>query len=99
MAPTAAPRSAVRLFAVYAAVSAVAVLVLGLTLAASYRAEAGRRGLGEGQAQAQIVATAAIQPLLDGTDLRAGLDEQTKQKLAEIVRGSDGINRLRLRDL
>jgi diguanylate cyclase len=99
MAPTSEPRSAVRLFAVYAAVSAVAVLVLGLTLAASYRAEAGRRGLGEGQAQAEIVATAAIQPLLDGGDLRAGLDAQTKQKLSEIVRGSDGINRLRIRDL
>ena len=69
MAPTTAPRSAVRLFAVYAAVSAVAVLVLGLTLAASYRAEAGRRGLGEGAAQAQIVATAAVEPLLDGRDL------------------------------
>ena len=36
----------------------------------------GAAGWAKGQAQAQIVATAAIEPLLDGRDLRAGLDPQ-----------------------
>ena len=64
------PRSAVRLFAVYAVVSAVAVLLMGLALASSYRSEANRRGVAEGATEAQIVATTAVEPLLDGTPLR-----------------------------
>jgi diguanylate cyclase (GGDEF)-like protein len=99
MAPTSAPRSAFRLFAVYAAISAVAVLVLGLTLAASYRSEATRRGVDEGVAQSQLVATTAIEPLLDGHDLGGRIGQETTAALSAIVANSDGITRLRLRDL
>ena len=100
MASTAhAPRSAVRLFAVYAVVSAVAVVLMGLALATSYRAEAERRGIAEGASEAQIVATTAIEPLLDGQDLRRGLPPDTVQALHALTQHSDGITRLRVRDL
>jgi diguanylate cyclase len=99
MAPAGAPRSAVRLFAVYAALSAVVVVLLGLTLAASYRSEATRRGLGEGVAESQIVATTAVEPLLDGRDLRGGLDPATVRALRTIATDANGITRLRVRDL
>src|SRR5664279_2423152 len=94
-----APRSAVRLFAVYAVVSAVAVLLMGLALATSYRAEANRRGLAEGTSEAQIVATTAIEPLLDGTDLRSGLTPQTVGSLQAVAKDPRVIPRLRIRDL
>ena len=48
----AASRSMARLFAVYAVISLVPVLVLGLVLASSYRHEAKRRGLAEGRSEA-----------------------------------------------
>src|SRR5579871_3120595 len=49
-------RSMTRLFAVHAAILLVPVLVLGAFLAASYRAEANRRGLAEGRSEASVIA-------------------------------------------
>jgi diguanylate cyclase (GGDEF)-like protein len=99
MGSSAVPRSAVRLFAVYAAVSAAVVLLLGLTLAASYRSEATRRGLAEGTRESQIVASTAIEPLLGQTDLRAGLTPSTRTALQQIATDANGVERLRIRDL
>ena len=100
--PVTQTRSATRLFLVYAAVSAVPVLVLGLVLAASYRSEADRRGLDEGRQQAAVVAVTAIEPLLAGTDLSGGLDATTRARLAAVADravASGAVTRLRIRDL
>ena len=94
--------SALRLFLVFAVVSLIPVLVLGLVLAASYRSDAAARGLAEGRAQAALFAHVAVEPLLAGADLSqpltaqevAGLDRMSSSAVAggEVVR-------LRLRDL
>ena len=97
--PTA--HSATRLFAVYAAVSLVPVVVLGLVLAGSYRSEATRRGLAEGRSEAAIVASTAIEPLLNG-DLRRGLPRQQQadlRKVTDAAIAAGSVVRLRLRDL
>src|SRR3954453_24115681 len=62
-----------RLFAVYAAVSLVPVLVLGLVLSSLLHRQATRAGLSEGASEARVVARSSIAPLLDGHDLRQGL--------------------------
>ena len=98
---TPSPHSATRLFAVYAAVSLVPVVVLGLVLASSYRAEAGRRGLAEGRSEAALVASTAIEPLLGG-DLTNGLTPAQTTALHKVTDAAvaDGsLLRLRLRDL
>lgn len=103
MNPTAARvHSASRLFAVYVAVSLVPLVLFGLLLAASYRSEATRRGIAEARAMAELIANTSIQPLLDGTDLRAGLLADTVRDLRRTTRAAvaDGsVVRLRLRDL
>src|SRR6202044_3619866 len=43
-----------RLFAFYAGILLVPVLILGLLLSASYRSEARQRGLAEGQSEARL---------------------------------------------
>ncbi len=92
-----------RAFAVYAAVSLVAVVVLGVVLAASYRVEARRRGVAEGRSEAQLLASTAVEPLLDGRPLSAGLTPAEviglKNLTTEVVGPTDGVLRLRLRDL
>src|SRR4051794_41513086 len=62
-----------RLFAVYAAVSLVPVLVLGLVLSSLLHRQATHAGLSEGASEARVVARSSIAPLLDGHDLRQGL--------------------------
>ncbi len=94
--------NALRLFLLYAVVSLIPVLILGLVLAASFRSDAAARGLAEARAQAQLFAHIAVEPLLAGADLSrpltaeevAGLDQMSESAVAggEIVR-------LRLRDL
>jgi diguanylate cyclase (GGDEF)-like protein len=96
------PHSASRLFAVYAAISLVPVIILGLVLASSYRSETARRGLAEARSEASLVASTAIAPLLTGTDLRARLSDQSVTELREVTSqavDSGAIVRLRLRDL
>ena len=97
-----APRSMGRLFAAYAAISLVPILVLGVVLAASLRGEAKVRGLAEGQSEAVLVARTAVEPLLDGRSLSAGLSvgEQTDlRRLTGKAVGGRDLLRLRLRDL
>jgi diguanylate cyclase (GGDEF)-like protein len=99
MSTTGSPRSAVRLFAVYAVISAVAVLVIGVTLAASYRTEATRRGVAEGQAQARLISDSVVEPLLDDRPVASGLDAASQDTLRGVVENTEGVTRLRLRDL
>jgi diguanylate cyclase len=97
----AAPRSMGRLFAFYAAISLVPVLVLGIVLAASLRAEARQRGLTEGRAEATLVARTAVEPLLDGRPLALGLsatEQAALRRLTTRAIGEGDLLRLRVRD-
>ncbi len=97
-----ATRSATRLFLVYAAVSAVPVLLIGLVLAGAYRGEADRRGLEEGRDQAALMASTAIEPLLTSRDLRAGLspaEQAAIENIANRAVAAGTVMRLRVRDL
>lgn len=68
-----ARRSPARLFCIYAAVTFVPVVVLGIVLAITFRSDANRRGLSEGRSEAALIAQTAVEPQLDGRPLRAGL--------------------------
>jgi diguanylate cyclase (GGDEF)-like protein len=92
----------VRLFLAYAGISLVAVLALGVVLAASYRADARDRGVAEGRSQASLLAQTAIEPLLDETPLSSPLDAAERavlQHLTTRLVGTRTVLRLRLRDL
>jgi diguanylate cyclase (GGDEF)-like protein len=95
-------RSLVRLIAAYAAISLVPIILLGLVLAWSYRTEARQRGVAEGQSEAVLIARTAVEPLLSGRPLSAGLratESASMQALVRrAVRGHD-ILRFRLHDL
>ena len=96
------PHSAARLLIAYAALSLAVLVVVGLALAGSYRAEADRRGSAAGAALTQLVATSAVEPLLDGTDLRSGLPNRTDVALRRITTraiANGSLLRLRVRDL
>jgi diguanylate cyclase len=90
-----------RLFAFYAAVSLVPVLVLGIVLAASLRAEARQRGLTEGRAEATLVARTAVEPLLDGRPLSLGVSATERSALRRLTTraiGEGDLLRMRVRD-
>ena len=92
--------SALRLFLVYAAVSAVPVVLLGLVLASAFQTEAARRGLAAGRAQAALVEATVIAPIVQGADVRR-LDEAARIRLAAVVSkaiSGGAVVRLRLRD-
>ena len=94
--------SLARLFATFAAITAVPVALLGLALAGSYRGEALQRGVDVGSSQARLVAETAVEPLLDGRPLSAGLSAPETTDLRRLVRGAVGdhtVLRLRLRNL
>jgi diguanylate cyclase (GGDEF)-like protein len=91
-----------RLFAIYAVISLVPVLVLGLVLASSLRGEARKRGLAEGRSEAALVAQTAVGPLLDGRPLSRGVSPAEKTGLRRLVAQAVGerkVLRLRVRDL
>jgi diguanylate cyclase (GGDEF)-like protein len=95
-------RSTGRLFLTSAVVSLVPVVVLGLVLAGTYRAEARRRGVAEGRSAAALVARTAVEPLLDGAPLAAGISDAEANHLRAMVSrsvDSGDILRLRLRSL
>ena len=97
-----ARRSTARLFGIYAAVTLVPVVVLGLVLAITFRNDATRRGLAEGRAEAALVAQTAIEPTLSGRPLGAGLtitEQADMKRLVARVIGIHDVLRLRLRGL
>jgi diguanylate cyclase (GGDEF)-like protein len=98
----AAPRSASRLFAIFAISSLVPVLLLGFVLASSYRRDANARGLAEGRTEAGLLARTAVAPLLTGRDLRTNLSAAETLRLRRMsseALASGQILRLRVRDL
>ena len=101
MASLLRPGTATRLFAVYAGLSAVPVIALGVALDHTYRAEAAKQGLERGREQAAVIEEMAISPSLSGNDLTEGLSEPERARLATatdlaVYKGS--VLRLRLRD-
>jgi len=91
-----------RLLATYALVTALPVVLLGVTLGASYRSEAQQRGVAEGRSEAILVAQTAIEPILNGRPLAQGLTAAEKKDLTRLVQRvvrSKEVLRLRLRDL
>ncbi|HTZ07711.1 MAG TPA: bifunctional diguanylate cyclase/phosphodiesterase [Acidimicrobiales bacterium] len=103
MPPSAARRGSVpRLLVTYALVVAVPVVLLGVVLSVNDRAEAQRRGVDEGRSEALLVAQTAVEPVLDGRPLSAGLsaaEESAMRRLVARAVGDHDVLRLRLRDL
>jgi diguanylate cyclase len=91
-----------RLFAIYAAISLVPILILGVVLATSYRSDARERGIAEGRSEAALVARTAVEPLLSGRPLSAGLtpvEQSSLERLAARASHDGSLLRIRLRDL
>ena len=98
----AARRGTARLFAKYAVVSLVPVVVLGVALALSLGGEARNRGLDEGRAEALLVAQTAVEPLLAPGPITPHLGAREKADLRRLVTAAvhnKDILRLRVRDL
>jgi diguanylate cyclase len=94
--------STLRLFAIFAAIMLVPVVLLGLVLATSYQREADRRGLDQGKSEALLMAQTAVEPILDGRPLSQGLNSSQAADMQRLVRTavrSGDVLRLRLRDL
>ena len=94
--------STLRLFAIFAAIMLVPVVLLGLVLATSYQREADRRGLDQGKSEALLMAQTAVEPILDGRPLSQGLNPSQTADMQRLVRTavrSGDVLRLRLRDL
>jgi len=99
-----ARRRTARLFAVYAAITLVPVLLLGLVLARTFQTETNRSGLAEGRAEAVQVAQTAVEPLLSNRLLSHGLSATERAGLQRLVNEARGPNegeflRLRIRNL
>src|SRR5947209_7257083 len=97
-----APRSTARMFALYAAISLIPVIVLGVILGASLRSEANRRGLAEGRSEAILLAHTGVQPPLSGDLLEHGLRPSERaglERLGSLALARGEVLRLRLRDL
>jgi diguanylate cyclase (GGDEF)-like protein len=95
-------RRATRLFFGAAAVSIVPVLVIGLSLAMSYRSETTRRGLAEGRSEAELIAQTAIAPALGAGAVDGKLSAAQRSRLALVAPAEaehDRILRLRVRSL
>ncbi len=91
-----------RLFATYAAISLIPMLILGVVLVKSLRGEAMDRGLAEGRAEAVLVARTAVEPLLTGRALGGGLTAGERTGLRRLTTAAiaeGDLLRLRLRDL
>ena len=87
-------------FIAFAAITLVPVLLLGLTLSASYRGEANRRGIAQGGSEALLMAQTAVQPLLNGQPLGRGLTSSETAAMNRLVHNAIGrgdVLRLRLR--
>jgi PAS domain S-box-containing protein len=91
-----------RLFAKYAVISLIPVVLLGVFSAASLRSEAKSRGLDEGKAEAALVAETAVDPLLNGRTITGRLGGQELTDLKRLVHRAitdQTILRLRIHNL
>jgi diguanylate cyclase (GGDEF)-like protein len=91
-----------RLFVIYALITSIPVIGLGVVLAGTFRKEANRRGLAEGRAAATLIGQTTVGPELDGQPLSRGVSATEKSDLGRIVHlavEQGRILRLRVRDL
>ncbi len=87
---------------VYALITSIPVLGLGVVLAATFRKEADRRGLAEGRSEAALISQTTVGPELDERPLSQGVTPADRAELSRIVRRAveqGRVLRLRLRDL
>jgi diguanylate cyclase (GGDEF)-like protein len=94
--------STASLFARYAVASLVPVLLLGLVLATSFRAESNARALSEARSQAKLIAQTGIEPLLSESSLDRGITARERIGLRRVVTeiiGRGDVLRLRVRGL
>ncbi|HEX2902357.1 MAG TPA: bifunctional diguanylate cyclase/phosphodiesterase [Jatrophihabitans sp.] len=94
--------SARRLFAIYAVVSLIPVLVLGAVLLGVLQRNADARGIAEGKARADLIVRTAIAPLLTGSDLSGGLsggEQAGVEREVQLAMQSGDVLRLRIRNL
>src|ERR1700729_1483920 len=80
--------STLKLFATFAAIMLVPVILLGLVLAARYRTEEDQRGLAQGRSEALLMAQTAVEPVLDGRPLSQGLLPSETADMNRLVRPS-----------
>jgi diguanylate cyclase (GGDEF)-like protein len=95
-------RSVRQLFAVYAVVSLIPVLLLGGVLLTLIHRQGVEHGITEGRAKADLLARTSIAPQLSGRDLRAGLTAAEQKSLSRSVSlavRDQQVLRLRVRDL
>src|SRR5579884_1550317 len=96
------PRAVRRSLLPYAVVTLIPVLVLGVVLALSARAEARSRGLDRGRDDAVLIAQTAVAPLLDGRPLGKSVPDAERDRLQWVVSQAvkkGEILRVRLRNL
>ncbi len=79
------PASVGRVFVAFAAVSLVVVVAMGLALSRSFSAGSQQRGLAEGRAQVELMATASVEPLLAGLPVSDDLDLETLTSLRAVT--------------
>jgi diguanylate cyclase (GGDEF)-like protein len=93
------PASVGRVFVAFAAISLVVVVAMGLALSRSFSAGSEQRGLEQGRAQVELMATASIEPVLSGlpasTDLDVGILAQLRAVTARLE-SSHRVLRLRV---
>jgi diguanylate cyclase (GGDEF)-like protein len=102
MEAPAAPGRPGRTFATYAAITLIPIVILGVVLAADYRSVARQRGIAEGRSEAILVAQSAVEPILSGRPLSAGLTTSERADLRRLVEravAQHDVLRFRLRDL
>ncbi len=90
-----------RLFAWYVLASAIPIALLGLALANQYQTQMDRRALDQAASEAEAIANAGIEPVLQGRDLKRPLTESEATGLVATTRPlleSGTVVRLRLRD-
>jgi diguanylate cyclase len=95
-------RSVRQLFAVYAVVSLIPVLLLGGVLLTLIHRQGVEHGITEGRAKADLLARTSIAPQLSGRDLRAGLtsaEEESLSRSVSLAVRDQQVLRLRVRDL
>ena len=100
--PSARTISVRRLFSLYALVSLIPVVVLGVALLVFLHRDADNQGLREGRNRADLIARTSVAPVLVGSDLAGGLssgqDQALTRSVSETIHDSD-VLRLRLRNL
>ena len=100
--PPSGRKTAVPLFAIYAAASLVPVLALGAVLAITYRADTNNSAMAEARSQASLLADDIVGPTLGSKPLEGSIPPNAATEIAAAfsrASGEDRLLRLRVRDM